>query len=156
MFYTLLVLIVCLDQGAKLWIRSRMELGESIPVWDGFRLTYFENSGAMGSSFEGYGTYFVIPAILITIGAVYLYHKGSLNSMVLKCGAAIFVGGAVGNAIDRIVLGKVTDFLDFGRGISNLADHAISLGMLLILIHTLIIGPVRQRRLSAKSAPVSE
>ncbi|MBD3922139.1 signal peptidase II [Paenibacillus sp. PR3] len=146
MFYTLLLLVVLLDQAAKLWVRYHMELGQSIEMWDGFQLTFFENSGAMASSFEGYGTYFVIPAVGIAIWAIYLYHKGMLNSLVLRCGAGIFVGGAIGNAIDRILRGKVTDFLDFGRGISNLADHAITLGMLLILIHGFIISPMRKRK----------
>lgn len=151
MFYTLMLLVVLLDQGAKLWIRNQMELGQSTPVWDGFQLTYFENTGAMASSFEGYGRYFVIPAILVVIWAINLYHKGKLNGIVLKCGAALFVGGAIGNAIDRVLYGRVTDFLDFGRGISNLADHAISLGMLCIVIHTFIIAPLYRRNLKKLS-----
>ncbi|GMK41275.1 lipoprotein signal peptidase [Paenibacillus sp. CCS19] len=146
MFYMILLLVVLIDQSAKIWVRLHMELGQSTPVWDGFQLTYFENTGAMGSSFEGYGRYFVIPAVLVAVWAIRLYRQGRLDGWMLKCGAGIFVGGAIGNAIDRVLYGRVTDFLDFGRGISNLADHAISLGMVCILIHTLIISPISRRR----------
>ncbi|QAY68487.1 signal peptidase II [Paenibacillus protaetiae] len=146
MFYILLLFVIALDQAAKLWIRFHMELGESIPVWRGFQLTYIHNSGAMGSSFEGYGKFFVIPAVLIIIGTIYYLHKGRLNGAVTKAGAALFAGGAAGNAIDRLMFGEVTDFLDVGRGISNFADHAISLGLLFIIIQELIIAPLQRRK----------
>lgn len=146
LFYVILSLVVLLDQVAKLWVRLQMEVGESIPVWDGFQLTYFRNSGAMGSSFEGYGRWFIIPAVLVVVWAIYYLNKGRLNGVLLKAGAALFVGGAVGNAIDRVIYGWVTDFLDFGRGISNFADHAITLGLLLILLQELVIHPLKKKR----------
>lgn len=146
MFYPLFVLVVLLDQGAKLWVRLQMEVGQSIPIWEGFQLTYFRNSGAMASSFEGYGRWFVVPAILVVAWAVYCLRKGMLEGRLAKAGAALFVGGAAGNAIDRIAFGWVTDFFDFGRGISNFADHAITLGLLLVLLQEFVVGPLRKRR----------
>ncbi|MNB75459.1 Lipoprotein signal peptidase [compost metagenome] len=146
MFYIIVIFVVLLDQAAKLWVRFHMEVGQSIPMWEGFQLTYFRNSGAMGSSFEGYGRLFIIPAILVVIWAIYYLHKGMLNGIMLKSGTALFVGGAIGNAIDRSLFGWVTDFLDFGRGISNLADHAITLGVLFIFIHHLIISPLKRKK----------
>ncbi|THF74173.1 signal peptidase II [Cohnella fermenti] len=144
-FYGGLSLVVLLDQAAKLWVRLHLEVGESLPVRDGFQLTYFRNSGAMGSSFEGYGRWFVLPALLVAVWAVYSLHKGMMRGVLMKLGAALFVGGAIGNAIDRIAFGWVTDFLDFGRGISNLADHAITAGLALILVQELVIGPLRRK-----------
>ncbi|MBO9609001.1 MAG: signal peptidase II [Paenibacillaceae bacterium] len=137
--------VVLLDQAAKVWVRLEMEVGQSIPVWDGFQLTSFRNSGAMGSSFEGYGRWFIIPAVLVLIWFVDSIRRGILNGILLKVGAAIFAGGAIGNAIDRLLFGQVTDFLDFGRGVSNFADHAISLGLLLILLQELVIRPIRRK-----------
>ncbi|WP_040949479.1 signal peptidase II [Gorillibacterium massiliense] len=146
MFYVLFLLVVLLDQAVKLWVRLHMIVGQSIPVREGFQLTYYQNTGAMGSSFEGYGRYFIVPAIFAVFIAVYLLRKGRLNGVMLKCGAALFTGGAAGNAIDRLLFGRVTDFLDFGRGISNLADHAISVGLLFILLHELIIDPLMKKK----------
>ncbi|RUS49219.1 signal peptidase II [Cohnella sp. AR92] len=146
MFYAILIFVVLLDQAAKLWVRMNMEVGQSIPMWDGFQLTFFQNSGAMASSFEGYGRWFVIPAVLVVAWAVYSVHKGLMKGFLLKLGAALFAGGAIGNAIDRVYFGWVTDFLDFGRGISNFADHAITVGVVLMLLDGLIISPIRKKR----------
>ncbi|MEF2965723.1 signal peptidase II [Paenibacillus sp. M1] len=146
LFYLLLFIIVFLDQITKLWVRFNLALGQSLPVWDGFQLTHYQNTGAMGSSFQGYGRYFIIPAVLVVISILYLLKKGMLDGFILKAGAACFAGGAIGNAIDRLLFGRVTDFLDFGRGISNFADHAISLGFLLILISELILNPLRNKK----------
>lgn len=145
-FYVPLSLVVLLDQAAKLWIRLHMEVGESVPVREGFQLTYFRNTGAMASSFEGYGRWFIVPAIVTVVWAIYSLHRGKLQGRLLKVGAAMFAGGAAGNAVDRFLFGWVTDFLDFGRGISNLADHAISLGLLLILLQVFVVDPLRKRR----------
>lgn len=150
MFYPLFVVVVLLDQAAKLWVRLHMEVGQSTPMWEGFQLTYFRNSGAMASSFEGYGRWFVIPAVLVVAWAVYGLRKGMLKGRMAQAGAALFVGGAAGNAIDRIAFGWVTDFLDFGGGISNFADHAITLGLLLVLLQEFVVGPLRRRRAKKK------
>lgn len=148
MFYIAVLFIVLLDQVTKLWVRLHMAVGESIPVWDGFQLTHIENSGAMGSSFEGYGRYFIIPALLVVIWMFYLRHQKKLDGFMLKLGAAFFAGGALGNAIDRILFGKVTDFIDMGRGISNLADHALNVGVLLFLLSLFVVEPLKKKRLS--------
>ncbi|MBB3111554.1 signal peptidase II [Paenibacillus phyllosphaerae] len=146
MFYWITLLVVVLDQGTKLWVRLEMTVGQSIPLWDGFQLTYYRNSGAMGSSFEGYGRYFIIPAVLVVFWLVYMLRKGELDGKLLQLGAACFAGGAIGNAIDRAIFGWVTDFIDMGRGISNLADHALNLGILFFVLSAFVVDPWRRRR----------
>lgn len=150
MFYGITIFVVLLDQATKAWIRSRLAVGQSVTLWDSLRLTHYQNTGAMGSSFEGYGTYFILPAILLVCWFVYMLRKGQLDGLAMKAGAAFFAGGALGNAIDRILFAKVTDFIDMGRGISNLADHAINIGVLLIVAAQLVIDPLRRKRLARR------
>ncbi len=84
-------------------------------------------------TFQGYGRYFIIPAVLFVLYMAYARKQGQLKNGMAEAGAALLVGGAIGNAIDRAVFGWVTDFVDNGRGILNLADIAIQVGVLLLL-----------------------
>ncbi|WP_135555337.1 signal peptidase II [Paenibacillus cymbidii] len=150
MFYGIGLFVVLLDQLSKAWVRSRLAVGESLTLGDHLQLTHYQNTGAMGSTFEGYGTYFIVPAFLIVGWFVYMQRKGQLDSFAMKAGAAFFAGGALGNAVDRLLFAKVTDFIDMGRGISNLADHAINIGVLLIVAAQLVIDPLRRKSLARR------
>ncbi|MDF2962471.1 MAG: hypothetical protein K0S39_4206 [Paenibacillus sp.] len=148
MFYFIMILVTVIDQAFKVWVRMNMDVGESIVIWNGIlSFTHYQNSGAAGSSFQGYGRYFVIPAVLVVGYILYSRRKGNLKGRLVEAGTAFFAGGAVGNAIDRILFGRVTDFIDFhgGRGILNIADHAINIGVILMLLDA-VIGIVASRR----------
>ncbi|ASA20492.1 signal peptidase II [Paenibacillus donghaensis] len=139
-FYLLSILVVLADQAAKWGVRSNMELGETIPVWSGhLQFTYYENSGAAFSSFQGYGQYFAIVAVAFVAAVFYYRRKGELRGPLLEAASGFLVGGAVGNAIDRVIYHQVTDFLVFGSrgGILNLADLAINAGGLLVVVYLL-------------------
>jgi signal peptidase II len=81
----------------------------------------------------------VIVALALVVGVLYYRRKGELRGVFIELGTGFLVGGAIGNAIDRTLFNKVTDFLVFGQngGILNLADIAINIGMFFIMIHTL-------------------
>ncbi|OKP82449.1 signal peptidase II [Paenibacillus sp. P3E] len=146
LFYLISILVVIADQAAKWWVRSNMQLGETLPVWSGhLQFTYYENSGAAFSSFQGYGKYFAIIAVLFVAAIFYYRRKGELRGTVLEAASGFLVGGALGNAIDRVIYHQVTDFLVFGSrgGILNLADLAINAGGLLVLVH-LLKGPLKR------------
>ncbi|NOU96788.1 signal peptidase II [Paenibacillus sp. LMG 31456] len=148
MFYLIVVLVTIIDQGFKLWVRMNMDVGESIVIWNHIlSFTHYQNSGAAGSTFQGYGRYFVIPAVVFIGYILYSRRKGNLKGGLVEVGTAFFVGGALGNAIDRILFGKVTDFIDFhmGHGILNIADQAINIGVVSLLLDALI-SAVRSRR----------
>ncbi|MBW4083004.1 signal peptidase II [Paenibacillus sp. S150] len=140
LFYLTALLVIIADQGAKWLVRSNMLLGETIPVWSGrLQFTYYENSGAAFSSFQGFGQYFAIVAVVFVAAVFYYRHKGELRGPLLEAASGLLVGGAVGNAIDRVIYRQVTDFLVFGSrgGIMNLADLAINAGGLLVVLHLL-------------------
>jgi signal peptidase II len=129
--------MIMLDQITKIWVRSHMQLGE-VKSWgnDYIHFNYYENSGAAFSSFQGYGRLFALVAILVVIVIMYYRKKGELQGFIMNVGTGLLAGGAIGNAIDRVWRGKVTDFIVLGSntGIMNVADIAINFGVILIII----------------------
>ncbi|MEK4005871.1 signal peptidase II [Paenibacillus sp. FSL H3-0333] len=141
LFYLIAVFVLMLDQATKWIVRTHMELGEMLPSWTPhLRFVYYENSGAAFSSFQGYGKYFAIVAVIFVAAIFYYRRQGKIRGPLLEAASGFLVGGAVGNAIDRALYHQVTDFLVFGNhgGIMNLADLAINAGGLLILIYLLV------------------
>ncbi|WNS44605.1 signal peptidase II [Paenibacillus sp. MMS20-IR301] len=141
LFYLISVLVLILDQVAKWIVRTHMELGERIPFWSPhLQFVYYENSGAAFSSFQGYGQYFAIIAVAFIAGVFYYRRQGKIRGPLLEAASGFLVGGAAGNAIDRVVFRQVTDFLVFGNrgGILNLADLAINAGGILIVVYLLL------------------
>lgn len=148
-FWWYVLAFLLMDQGAKVWIRSHLEVGDSLVIWDNvLSFTRYENSGVAFGLLEGYGRLFV-PAALIVIGIVLYYRKqGLLCKGIGELGASLLIGGGLGNAIDRVLFNQVTDFISFTsrNGILNLADYAINAGVLLIFIDLLIIERLRKKR----------
>ncbi|MNI41252.1 Lipoprotein signal peptidase [compost metagenome] len=141
LFYVIAIVVLAADQAAKWIVRANMQLGEIVPFWEGhLTFSYYENSGAAFSSFQGYGQYFAIVAAGFVIAVFYYRRKGQLRGPLLEAASGFLVGGAVGNGIDRVIFHQVTDFLVFGNGggILNLADLAINAGGILIVIHLLV------------------
>ncbi|MDF2668505.1 MAG: signal peptidase [Paenibacillus sp.] len=147
LFYLIILFSVAVDQASKIWIRTHLYLGEIISTWEPYiTFTYYLNSGAAGSSFQGYGRYFIPVGIFFVAAIFYYRRKGMLQGVILESGAAFLVGGAIGNTVDRILYGKVTDFLTFGsgNGVLNWADLSLNIGVILIFLD-LIIGFIRTR-----------
>jgi len=118
-------------------------------IWEGvLNFTHVQNSGAMLGLFEGYGRLFVPVAIIIAVVSIYMLKKGFLKGRLLKTGIALYVGGAIGNAIDRTLFGQVTDFIHFSfrDGVPNLADYALILGVVLISVEV-FVSWVRNKQL---------
>ncbi|WP_305954192.1 signal peptidase II [Paenibacillus sp. FSL H8-0259] len=141
LFYLISILVVLVDQAAKWLVRTHMELGERIPFWSPhLQFVYYENSGAAFSSFQGYGKYFSIIAVVFVAAVFYYRRQGKIRGPLLEAASGFLVGGALGNAIDRVIYHQVTDFLVFGNrgGILNLADLAINAGAILIAVYLLV------------------
>ncbi|AWB46039.1 signal peptidase II [Paenibacillus sp. CAA11] len=138
LFYILTLLVIAIDQLAKLWVRLHLEIGESIPIWDGvLDFTRYENRGIAFSLLQGYGRLFVPVAIAVIAALIYCRRQGMLHSLLGQIGAALLAGGAAGNALDRLLFSQVTDFISFrsSSGILNLADYFIHAGLLLLIVH---------------------
>jgi signal peptidase II len=141
-FYSLAVLIVLADQLTKLWVKQGLPVGGSIPLWAGvFHFTHTQNRGMAFSLLEGKIGLLAVAA-LIVVGIIVVTQVRLRKRMPLLLGLALALplGGAIGNLIDRIVQGYVTDFLDFrliNFPVFNVADSAITVGVLFLAWHTL-------------------
>ncbi|MEN8255187.1 MAG: signal peptidase II [Verrucomicrobiota bacterium] len=135
--------VVLLDQFTKQWIRSAFVYGESQPVIDGFfNLTYVRNDGAAWNILSGHGLVLILISVAV-LALLVIYRRSFLQERFLhKILLGLMVGGIVGNLIDRIRFGWVTDFLDFQFGTYhypsfNVADSAICIAVGLYIITNL-------------------
>ena len=131
----LAALVVVLDQLTKYIVVAMMTEGQSIPVIPNiFHLTYILNPGAAFGMFAHSRTFFIGVALLVLL-IVWWFRKEILaEPLCVRAGTALFIGGAVGNLIDRSVNGMVVDFFDFRIWpIFNVADIAICVGVGLII-----------------------
>lgn len=140
--YLLAVGIILLDQLSKLYIRSSMYVGESIPVIeDIFHITYVQNRGGAFSILSGHGmVLIVIP--LLTIGvAVWYMEKHKDYHWTIFAALSLIVGGGIGNIIDRVWLGFVTDMFDFRVfPVFNIADIGVCVGAGFLILYTLMFS----------------
>jgi signal peptidase II len=148
-FYLISLVIVLLDQLAKLLVVRSMRLGQNIPIVPGFfDLTFVLNPGAAFSLFATLPEWIRNPFfILISVGAAVLivaYRSRYLReNRLASVSLALILGGAIGNLIDRLWYGVVVDFLDahiyqYHWPIFNVADSAISVGVALLLLEMLL------------------
>lgn len=135
LFFLLTVLVVVVDQLTKYYVVSNFYLGESVPiVKDIFHWTYILNPGAAFGMLEGSRWFFILIALVVVFGVYYLRKDIMENGPWMKYGTALFVGGAVGNLIDRARSGLVIDFFDFRIWpVFNVADICICVGVGCIL-----------------------
>ena len=136
-FFTALPLVAA-DQLSKLWIRSNLAIGESLFEVGFFRLIHVHNTGAAFGLFQGQSFLLTIIALVgvvaLLLYAFFFHHKFPfLDNRLGKLALGLVLGGTVGNLIDRIYLGYVTDFIDFNFWPAfNIADSAIVVGIIML------------------------
>ena len=142
----IIVAIIALDQWSKWAIKTSFNLYQSKPViQDLLHFTYVTNDGmAFGLSFPGGKHVLLIMTIILTGFIVGFLWKEKNGHPLIKYGLALILGGAIGNLIDRLLYGKVVDFLDLMIGnfhwyIFNIADSSVTIGMILFIIHSIYI-----------------
>lgn len=150
-FFAAAAATLIVDVATKLTVHHNMTLGgPSIAVFgDYVRLTYIQNPGAAFSLFEGNRWFFVGVSILSMLLILALVMSGRYAAVRMQAAFGLVLGGAMGNLIDRLWLGKVIDFLDIGVGtvrwpIFNVADIGVTVGVLLLLLG-LILEPRESR-----------
>ena len=133
-------LVIIIDQATKYWIQSRMAYGESSPVIrEVFHITYILNPGAAFGILENKTWFFIAVALILLVGVAYLYPRLPANQPIVKLGAGLLVGGAIGNLIDRVRIGYVIDFFDFRIWpIFNVADICIVCGVACLAYYLLL------------------
>lgn len=145
------ILIILIDQLTKYLVSSSLQLYESIIIFPGFNLTLVHNTGAAFSFLKDAGGWqrwvFVALSTIISIMIIIWMHNTPAYRRWLPCSLALILGGAVGNLLDRIIFGYVIDFIDVSITFIpfnlfnpwpafNIADSAISVGVVMLIIDT--------------------
>ncbi len=133
-------LITFFDQFTKILVQSKMDLMDSIPVIKGiFHITYILNPNSSFGLLKFPSAVFAVIIIIVNLLIIFLLRKKISKENKLVYFSLIFIlGGSLGNMIDRLRVGSVIDFLDFRIWpIFNIADSAINIGLLLLIIHFL-------------------
>lgn len=141
-------LIAIADQASKFWIVRVVELPlkRKIELSSIFDLTYVENRGAsFGMLAGGMGSRIILSSISIAVATALVIWLARLNRRFASAGAALIIGGALGNLYDRLAYGYVVDFLDFSGlyfpWVFNIADAAINVGVGCLIIDALTHKP---------------
>ena len=128
--------VVLIDQLSKLVVRNQVGPGASIPILSGiFHLTYVRNPGAAFGMLPGKQLFFFATTGVVIGFIVVYYLRSRPTDPWLVAALGLELGGATGNLIDRLMWGRVTDFLDFRFWpVFNLADSSIVIGLALVLL----------------------
>ena len=155
---------VALDQITKAIVVSRMELYEEVPFLPGFiRFYRTENTGAAFSLLKD-NPWILMIFTLIAMGVVgFMLVKFFKRHPLLTVSLCMILGGGISNLIDRIVAGKVVDFIDFDFlffgffdfAVFNVADMFVTCGALCLAVYILAIEPKVEKKLRAAEAAES-
>lgn len=141
--YTVLLtmsgMIVALDQWTKWLVRTHLPIGGVWSPWEWLlpyaRIVHWYNSGAAFGMFQGAGLLFTVLAIVVSGLILYYYPRIRAEDWILRLAMWLQLGGAIGNLIDRLTLGQVTDFISIGTfPVFNIADSSITISVIVLLL----------------------
>lgn len=139
-----------LDQITKYWVVQTFSLGQTLPLLPRiFHFTYVTNTGAAFSLLSGKVEWLRWLSLGVSLVLIALALFGPTLNLWDQLGYGLILGGAMGNGIDRFVLGYVVDFLDFrliNFAVFNVADSFISIGIVCLLIASLQKTPTSTGR----------
>jgi signal peptidase II len=125
--------VLILDQGTKRLVIDGISVGDSNSVLPGVHLVHVRNKGVAFGFFSGGGT-LVLVFTLIALAALLGYFATHPEKRLLWLPTGLLLGGAIGNLIDRVANGAVTDFIKLPHWPAfNVADMAITFGVLSLL-----------------------
>jgi len=135
----IVAIIISLDQWTKSIIRSNLSFGELWSPWDWLtpyaRIVHWYNTGVAFGLFQQKNLIFAALALLVSIFMIILYPKLTEQDWLLRIALGMQVGGSLGNLIDRLTVGHVTDFISIGRfPVFNIADASITVGVSLMIL----------------------
>lgn len=144
--YGFALAIIVLDQISKAWILNGLSLREVgrvelLPPILNF--SYVENTGVSFGLFGGGSARWLLSVFSIVVAGALAWWALQAKRRMLVSAIGLVIGGAVGNAIDRIQYGYVVDFIDFsGTGVFpwvfNVADSAITVGVVLLIVDSFL------------------
>lgn len=137
-FLTVALLVIVADQGTKALVRGHLAFDRPWPEgWTLIRLARVENTGAAFGILQGGGGFLIAATLLAVAVIAFLLLTLPAQSRLYPVALSLILGGAIGNLIDRIRFGSVTDFIDPTHYPAfNLADSSIVIGVCVLLVLT--------------------
>lgn len=128
-----MVAVIALDQGTKALVRSSVAIGDSDGVFPGVEIVHVRNEGVAFGAFAGGGVLVAI-VVGIALAALLAYFATHMSRPLVWLPTGMLLGGAIGNILDRVRLGAVTDFIKLPAWPAfNVADMSITFGVLVLL-----------------------
>ncbi|MBE0684892.1 MAG: signal peptidase II [Anaerolineaceae bacterium] len=142
--YSLLIMvatiIISLDQYTKYLVRQNLDLWtETWVPWDWMlpyvRIVHVPNTGVAFGMFQGLGDIFSIVAIIVALIIIFYFPRVPISDWSLRLAMSLQLSGALGNLIDRLTIGHVTDFISVGNfPVWNIADASITVGVVVLIL----------------------
>lgn len=141
-FFSIVSIVLAIDIVTKVVVRAKMPFGAEIAVLPFFSITHVSNTGIAFGMFQGWNPFFIAIGIVVTAVLIGYGIQMLRTDRASAFAMAAIVGGAIGNLVDRVVSGRVTDFLDFYLGahhwpVFNVADSTICVGAAFVAIRGL-------------------
>lgn len=132
--------IISLDQFTKYLVRQNLDLWtESWVPWDWMlpyaRIVHVPNTGVAFGMFQGLSDFFSIVAIIVVLIIIVYFPRVPKSDWSLRLAMSLQLSGALGNLIDRLTIGHVTDFISVGNfPVWNVADASITIGVVVLIL----------------------
>ncbi len=148
-------IIIFLDQWTKDWIRANLAYGEvfrpEAPLSQYARILHWRNTGIVFGLFQDITKLFnFIPAI-ISVFIFFYYSRVPREDWLIRLSMILYLGGGIGNLIDRVNQGYVTDFISLGNfPVFNIADACITVGVFILALGVYVKDLDEKKQLSQK------
>ncbi len=154
------IFIIILDQWSKSLVENNLAIGEIWSPWEWLtpyaRIVHWTNTGAAFGIFQNFGIIFTILPFVVVAAIIYYFPQIPAHEWPLRAALSLQMGGAIGNLIDRLTIGHVTDFISVGKfAVFNVADSAISIGVAVLIIGVWITER-QARQKSPQTDPASQ
>lgn len=131
--------IVLLDQWTKYLVRTNLMFQEIWSPWYWLapyaRIVHWKNSGAAFGMLQGFSDVFTILAIIVSLVILFYFPQVPHKDWTLRLAMGLQLGGALGNLVDRLTQGYVTDFISiYTFPVFNIADASISTGVVILIL----------------------
>ena len=126
--------VLALDQALKESVRAAFEPGEGVHLFGAYSIQHFQNTGVAGGGFQGNALPLAVLALIFVVLVYDFLARHGVARLPLLIGFGLLIGGGLGNLVDRARLGLVTDFIRNDEYAFNLADLAIFVGGIVVLV----------------------
>ena len=144
--------VLAIDQALKESVRSNFDPGEGTHLFGSYSIQHIQNFGVAGGGLEANALPLAVLALMAVLGLYEFLARRARVRVSLVIGFGLLVGGGLGNLVDRVRLGSVTDFIRNGPNAFNVADIAIFAGGVIILVALVASLVVRQLQPTSKGA----